>query len=66
MTNPDLRKAASGPRKLFTDDALCIGYGLERCAKCARYSPGAKTDKHLLFQPCQKNNYSMFKAVSDD
>jgi len=50
-------------RKLFTDDALCIGYQLERCAKCARYSPGVKTDKHLLFQPCQKNQYTMFKAV---
>lgn len=62
MTDIDFANATTGPRKLFTDDALCIGYGLDRCPKCARYAPGKKTDKHLLFQPCQKRNYSMFKA----
>jgi hypothetical protein len=63
MTNIDFSKSQNGPRKLFSDDALCIGYGLERCHRCARLSPGKKTDKHLIFQPCQKNNYTMFKAV---
>ena len=33
------------------DDTLCIGYGREICAKCARLSPGKKTGKHLLNMP---------------
>jgi len=33
------------------DDTLCIGYDRDICKRCARFAPGKKTGKHLLFKP---------------